>query len=99
MTVGNHAIFILQAIDGRTPGRWVNLSRKDVDISTYERTVENLPVGSFTAMRQDDGSWDFAYNVGSRLPGLANSMKTSDSTDPVGLELQNTTGTYGRPRW
>lgn len=43
-------------------------------------------------MRQDDGSWDFAYNVGSRLPGLANSMKTSDSTDPVGLELQNTTG-------
>lgn len=98
MTVGNHAIFILQAVDGRTPGcvdartGWVNLSRKDVDISTYERTVENLPVGSFAAMRQDDGSWDFAYNVGSRLPGLANSMKTSDSTDPVGLELQNTTG-------
>ena len=98
MTVGNHAIFILQAVDGRTPGcedartGWVNLSRKDVDISTYERTVENLPVGSFAAMRQDDGSWDFAYNVGSRLPGLANSMKTSDSTDPVGLELQNNTG-------
>ena len=98
MTVSNHAIFILQAVDGRTPGcvdvrtGWVNLSRKDVDISTYERTVENLPVGSFAAMRQDDGSWDFAYNVGSRLPGLANSMKTSDSTDPVGLELQNTTG-------
>lgn len=98
MAVGNHAIFILQAVDGRTPG-WVdartggvNLSRKDVDISTYERTVENLPVGSFAAMRQDDGSWDFAYNVGSRLPGLANSMKTSDSTDPVGLELQNNTG-------
>ena len=38
--------------DARTG--WVNLSRKDVDISTYERTVENLPVGSFTAMRQDD---------------------------------------------
>lgn len=98
MTVGNHAIFILQAVDSRTPGcvdartGWVNLSRKDVDISTYERTVENLPVGSFAAMRQDDGSWDFAYNVGSRLPGLANSMKTSDSTDPVGLELQNNTG-------
>ena len=98
MAVDNHAIFILQAVDGRTPGcvdartGWVNLSRKDVDISTYERTVENLPVGSFAAMRQDDGSWDFAYNVGSRLPGLANSMKTSDSTDPVGLELQNTTG-------
>lgn len=98
MAVDNHAIFILQAVDGRTPGcvdartGWVNLSRKDVDISTYERTVENLPVGSFAAMRQGDGSWDFAYNVGSRLPGLANSMKTSDSTDPVGLELQNNTG-------
>lgn len=98
MTVGNHAIFIMQAVDGRTPGNMeprqggVDLSRRDVDITTYERTVENLPVGSFAVMRQNDGSWNLAYNVGSRLPGLANSMKTVDSTDPVGLELQNNTG-------
>lgn len=98
VSVGNHYIFILSGIDGKTPGQMdpktgsVDLSRRDVDISTYEKAVENLPVGSFAAMRQDDGSWDFAYNVGSRLPGLANSMKTSDSTDPVGLELQNNTG-------
>lgn len=98
MTVGNHAIFNKQAVDGRTPGQMgpkyggVDLSRKDVDITTYERTCLNLPVGSFAVMRQDDGSWNLAYNVGSRLPGLTNSMKTADSTDPVGLELQNNTG-------
>lgn len=98
VAVDNHAIFILKAVDGRTPGcvdvrtGGANLSRKDVDISTYRKAVENLPVGSFAAVRQSDGSWDFAYNVGSRLPGLSNSMKTSDSTDPVGLELQNNTG-------
>ena len=96
--ISNHAIFILKAVDGRTPGcvdartGWANLSRKDVDVSTYRKAVENLPVGSFAAVRQSDGSWDLAYNVGSRLPGLSNSMKTSDSTDPVGLELQNNTG-------
>lgn len=98
VSVAKHIILIHSAIDGKTPGQMdprtgiVELSRRDVDISTYEKAVENLPVGSFAAMRRDDGSWDFAYNVGSRLPGLANSMKTSDSTDPVVLELQNNTG-------
>lgn len=98
MTVGNHAIFIMRPVDGRTPGNidprfgGVDLTRRDVDISSYERAVENLPVGSFAVMRGGDGSWFLAFNVGSRLPGLVNSMKTSDSTDPVVSELQNNTG-------
>lgn len=98
MTVSNHAIFNMRAVDSRTPGQMepryggVDLSRKDVDITTWESTVKNLPVGSFAVMRQDDGSWNLAYNVGSRLPGLANSMKTADSTDPVALQLQNNSG-------
>lgn len=98
MTVGNHAIFIMRPVDGRTPGQMeprfggVDLTRRDVDISSYEKAVENLPVGSFAVMRGGDGSWFLAFNVGSRLPGLVNSMKTSDSTDPVVSELQNNTG-------
>ena len=99
MTVhDDHGVFIMKPVDGRTPGNTDSrsgkayLARKDVDISTYEKAVENLPVGSFALMRGGDGSWFLAYNVGSRLPGLANSMKTADSTDPVVSELQNNTG-------
>ena len=92
--------FVLKAIDGKTPSSVeefrtgvLNLSwKKDVDISTYEKAAENLPVGSVTAMRLDDGSYCFAYNVGSRLPGLDNSLKTPDSSDPTTLELQRGTG-------
>lgn len=91
--------FILKAVDGRTPGSLdvrtsiFRLSWKsDVDISTYDKAVANLPVGSVAVMEQEDGSWDFAYNIGSRLPGLANSLKTPDSSDPATLELQRNTG-------
>lgn len=75
--------FILKAVDGRTPGYRdgrtgiLRLSWKsDVDISTYDKAVANLPVGSVAVMEREDGSWDIAYNIGSRLPGLANSLKT-----------------------
>lgn len=94
-----YGAFVLRAIDGRTPGgRDDRLSgfylswRKDVDISTYDKAVANLPVGSIAVLRQEDGSWDIAYNIGSRLPGLANSLKTPDSSDPATLELQRNTG-------
>lgn len=95
----NSAFFILKAVDGRTPGSLdartgiFRLSWKsDVDISTYDKAVANLPVGSVAVMEREDGSWDIAYNIGSRLPGLANSLKTPDSSDPATLELQRNTG-------
>ena len=95
----NSTFFILKAVDGRTPGSldvrtgifrpsW----KSDVDISTYDKAVANLPVGSVAVMEREDGSWDIAYNIGSRLPGLANSLKTPDSSDPATLELQRNTG-------
>lgn len=90
--------FILKAVDGRTPGYQdsrtgvFRLWKSDVDISTYDKAVANLPVGSVAVMEREDGSWDIAYNIGSRLPGLANSLKTPDSSDPAALELQRNTG-------
>lgn len=63
-----------------------------MDISTYDKAAANLPVGSIAVLRQEDGSWDLAYNIGSRLPGLSNSLKTPDSSDPTTLELQKNTG-------
>lgn len=96
---GNNGAFVLKAVDGRTPGYLdvrtgvFRLSWKsDVDISTYDKAVANLPVGSVAVMERKDGSWDIAYNIGSRLPGLANSLKTPDSSDPATLELQRNTG-------
>lgn len=91
--------FILKAVDGRTPGYRDSRTgifrlswKSDVDISTYDKAVANLPVGSVAVMEREDGSWDIAYNIGSRLPGLANSLKTPDSSDPATLELQRNTG-------
>lgn len=99
LDVSNNSPFILKAVDGRTPGSLdartsiFRLSWKsDVDISTYDKAVANLPVGSVAVMEREDGSWDIAYNIGSRLPGLANSLKTPDSSDPATLELQRNTG-------
>lgn len=63
-----------------------------MDISTYDKAATNLPVGSIAVLRQEDGSWDLAYNIGSRLPGLSNSLKMPDSSDPTTLELQRNTG-------
>lgn len=95
----NSTFFILKAVDGRTPGSLDVLPhifrlswKSDVDISTYDKAVANLPVGSVAVMEREDGSWDIAYNIGSRLPGLANSLKTPDSSDPATLELQRNTG-------
>lgn len=97
--VFTYEAFVLRAIDGRTPGgrddrlsRFYLSWRKDVDISTYDKAAANLPVGSIAVLRQEDGSWDLAYNIGSRLPGLSNSLKTPDSSDPTTLELQKNTG-------
>lgn len=97
--VSTYEAFVLRAIDGRTPGgrddrlsRFYLSWRKDVDISTYDKAAANLPVGSIAALRQEDGSWDLAYNIGSRLPGLSNSLKMPDSSDPTTLELQRNTG-------
>lgn len=99
LDVSGSGTFILKAVDGRTPGYLdvrtgiLRLSWKsDVDISTYDKAVANLPVGSVAVMEREDGSWDIAYNIGSRLPGLANSLKTPDSSDPATLELQRNTG-------
>lgn len=99
LDVSADGAFILKAVDGRTPGSLdgrtgiFRLSWKsDVDISTYDKAVANLPVGSVAVMEREDGSWDIAYNIGSRLPGLANSLKTPDSSDPATLELQRNTG-------
>lgn len=99
LNVSTNGAFILKAVDGRTPGYRdartgiFRLSWKsDVDISTYDKAVANLPVGSVAVMEREDGSWDIAYNIGSRLPGLANSLKTPDSSDPATLELQRNTG-------
>lgn len=99
LDVPGSGTFILKAVDGRTPGYLdvrtgiLRLSWKsDVDISTYDKAVANLPVGSVAVMEREDGSWDIAYNIGSRLPGLANSLKTPDSSDPATLELQRNTG-------
>lgn len=95
----SYGTHVLKPVDGKTPGvrddrqSTFRLSwRNDVDISTYGKAVENLPVGSVAVVRQDDGSWDFAYNVGSRLPGLSNSLKMPDSSDSTTLELQRNTG-------
>lgn len=97
--VSTYEAFVLRAIDGRIPGgrddrlsRFYLSWRKDVDISTYDKAAANLPVGSIAVLRQEDGSWDLAYNIGSRLPGLSNSLKTPDSSDPTTLELQKNTG-------
>lgn len=102
LDVFNNSTFILKAVDGRTPGsldvRDARTSilhpswKSDVDISTYDKAVANLPVGSVAVMEREDGSWDIAYNIGSRLPGLANSLKMPDSSDPATLELQRNTG-------
>lgn len=99
LDVSNNSTFILKAVDGRTPsfldartGIFRLSWKSDVDISTYDKAVANLPVGSVAVMEREDGSWDIAYNIGSRLPGLANSLKMPDSSDPATLELQRNTG-------
>lgn len=55
---GNNGAFVLKAVDGRTPGYLdvrtgvFRLSWKsDVDISTYDKAVANLPVGSVAVGR------------------------------------------------
>lgn len=88
------------AVDGSTPGWW-DANHKScldltlisgVDVSTFDKAKANLPVGRIAIERQSDGSWAYAFNVGSRLPGLKNSLQVNRAGDEATLELLDKTG-------
>lgn len=90
---------VMFAVDGSTPGWWDrNKANYDltlisgVDVSTFDKTKANLPVGRIAIERQSDGSWVYAFNVGSRLPGLKNSLQVDRAGDEATLELLDKTG-------
>lgn len=90
---------VMFAVDENTPGWWdsnsavYNLTRiSGVDVSTFDKAKADLPVGRIAIERQSDGSWVYAFNLGSRLPGLKNSLQVARAGDEATLKLIDKTG-------
>lgn len=63
-----------------------------MDVSTFDKAKADLPVGRIAIERQSDGSWVYAFNLGSRLPGLKNSLQVARAGDEATLKLIDKTG-------
>lgn len=90
---------VMFAVDENTPGWWdgnsagYDLTRiSGVDVSTFDKAKADLPVGRIAIERQSDGSWVYAFNLGSRLPGLKNSLQVARAGNETTLKLIDKTG-------
>lgn len=99
LALRGYNVRVMFAVDENTPGWWdgnsacCDLTRiSGVDVSTFDKAKANLPVGRIAIERQPDGSWVYAFNLGSRLPGLENSLQVSRAGDETTLKLIDKTG-------
>ena len=70
------------------------------DVSTFAKAKANLKYGTYYNGLQSDGSYVFAVNYGSRLPGRANSLKVRDAADDeTTLRLMEKTGLIWSGTW
>ena len=99
LALRGYNVRVMFAVDENTPGGWdgnsagYDLTRiSGVDVSTFDKAKANLPVGRIAIERQSDGSWVYAFNLGSRLPGLKNSLQVARAGDETTLKLIDKTG-------
>ena len=99
LALRGYNVRVMFAVDGNTPGWWdgnsagYDLTRiSGVDVSTFDKAKADLPAGRIAIERQSDGSWVYAFNLGSRLPGLKNSLQVSRAGDEATLKLIDKTG-------
>lgn len=99
LALRGYNVRVMFAVDENTPGRWdgnsasYDLTRiSGVDVSTFDKAKADLPVGRIAIERQSDGSWVYAFNLGSRLPGLKNSLQVARAGDEATLKLIDKTG-------
>lgn len=99
LALRGYNVRVMFAVDENTPGWWdgnsacYDLTRiSGVDVSTFDKAKADLPVGRIAIERQPDGSWVYAFNLGSRLPGLENSLQVSRAGDETTLKLIDKTG-------
>ncbi len=94
-----HGVRVMFAVDENTPGWWDGNSAgyaliriSGVDVSTFDKAKADLPAGRIAIERQSDGSWVYAFNLGSRLPGLKNSLQVARAGNEATLKLIDKTG-------
>ena len=99
LALRGYNVRVMFAVDESTPGWWdgnsagYDLTRiSGVDVSTFDKAKADLPVGRIAIERQSDGSWVYAFNLGSRLPGLENSLQVARAGDEATLKLIDKTG-------
>ena len=99
LALRGYNVRVMFAVDENTPGWWdgnsagYDLTRiSGVDVSTFDKAKADLPVGRIAIERQSDGSWVYAFNLGSRLPGLKNSLQVARAGDEATLKLIDKTG-------
>lgn len=99
LALRGYNVRVMFAVDENTPGWWdgnsacCDLTRiSGVDVSTFDKAKADLPVGRIAIERQSDGSWVYAFNLGSRLPGLENSLQVARAGDEATLKLIDKTG-------
>lgn len=99
LALRGYNVRVMFAVGENTPGWWdgnsacYDLTRiSGVDMSTFDKAKENLPVGRIAIERQPDGSWVYAFNLGTRLPGLENSLQVSRAGNETTLKLIDKTG-------
>lgn len=99
LALRGYNVRVMFAVDENTPGWWdgnsacYDLTRiSGVDMSTFDKAKENLPVGRIAIERQPDGSWVYAFNLGTRLPGLESSLQVSRAGNETTLKLIDKTG-------
>lgn len=99
LALRGYNVRVMFAVNENTPGWWdgnsacYDLTRiSGVDVSTFDKAKADLPVGRIAIERQSDGSWVYAFNLGSRLPGLKNSLQVARAGDEATLKLIDKTG-------
>lgn len=99
LALRGYSVRVMFAVDENIPGWWdgnsagYDLTRiSGVDVSTFDKAKADLPAGRIAIERQSDGSWVYAFNLGSRLPGLKNSLQVARAGDEATLKLIDKTG-------
>lgn len=99
LALRGYNVRVMCAMDENTPGWWDGNSAgydltliSSVDVSTFDKAKADLPVGRIAIERQSDGSWVYAFNLGSRLPGLKNSLQVARAGNEATLKLIDKTG-------
>lgn len=97
-TWGNQ-VWVQRAYDENTPGATYDdrsntryFPAMNADVSTLDKAKANLKPGAYASQALADGSWVIATNLGSRLPGLDNSLQVLDKGDAATLKLLAKTG-------